>query len=107
VIRHFIVLALLVTGCATKSDAASCDTKEFSGGVLSDCGSSVTFQPSGANLAVSYMVVNPGAAPLRVRASGLLVECRATQVPEGQWVICVDGRSQLERTAPNEPVATR
>lgn len=106
-IRHFIVLALIVTGCATKSEAASCDTKAYSGGVLSDCGSRVTFEPNGTNPAVIYIVVNPGAAALRVRAAGLLTECRATEVPEGRWLICADGRSQLERTAPSEPVARR
>jgi len=106
-IRHVIVLALVMTGCAAKSEAASCSTKQFSHGVLTDCASIVTYGPSDANLAARHVLVDPGTNPLRINESGTLIECRATQIPEGRWVICADGLSRLERAVFDEPVAHR
>jgi hypothetical protein len=107
VIRYLIVLAFVMTGCASKSEAAPCNTKQFSHGLLSDCGSTVTYDPGDANLAARHVVVDPGTSPLRMNESGTLVECRATQTPEGRWVICADGLSRLERAVFDEPVAHR
>lgn len=104
-IRIVLMLSLVVCGCTQQVDESSCTRTAFSGGVLRDCGEVVVFDPAEDDPTVDYIIVDPMGGPLRTRGSGDLVECTATNVPEGRWIVCADGFSRLERDGAAQRVA--
>ena len=101
-----VLAATVLVGCADAHDLSSCTETRYSGGSLVDCGSHVTFQPRGedvdtANSPLLGFIELPasvlGFVAAMVAAQTPYTQCRKTQVPEGTWVVCDGGFSQLER----------
>ena len=91
-----VLAATVLVGCADAHDLSSCTETRYSGGSLVDCGSHVTFQPRGEDVDTANSPLL-GFVAAMVAAQTPYTQCRKTQVPEGTWVVCDGGFSQLER----------
>lgn len=101
-----VALAMLgVIGIAMSAYDESCLETAYSGGRLIECESMALFQPVHDDSRSESTDVTPAgvasiALPPRLMALlGALLhgDCQSTKVPEGQWTICNDGFSLLER----------
>jgi hypothetical protein len=101
-----VALAMLgVIGIAMSAYDDSCVETPYSGGRLIECESMALFQPvhddgRSGNTDVTPAGVASIALPPRLMALlGALLHggCKATEVPGGQWTVCNDGFSLLER----------
>jgi hypothetical protein len=97
------LLALLaVIGLVAASRGLSCAEVDYSGGTLVDCGSMSIFQPSIRERDTDGEEGVLGSIPLPPSVMGFLGamyhgNCKTTEVAEGQWTVCNDGFSMLER----------
>lgn len=96
---------VVVGGLVSSTEHSSCAEVIFSGGTMVDCESISIFQP---RMASGEPDSAPGVlalAPIRPWLTGVLGamyrgSCKTTKVPEGQWTVCDDGFSMLEREEP-------
>jgi len=104
--KAIVVVALVLAGCAGAEE--SCSETRYSGGSLVDCGSTVTFRPRGAeketaNSSFADSIQWPASLlslfPAEVAAQAPYTHCQTTEVPEGTWIVCDGGFSQLKRNA--------
>lgn len=95
--------ALAVIGLvASASESVSCAKIEYGGGTMVDCESMAIFQPrmgeykpdpdEGAQFSMPLPPVLIGV--LGAMSHG---NCKTTEIAEGQWTVCNDGFSMLER----------
>ena len=101
-----VLAATVLVGCADTHDSSSCTETRYSGGSLVDCGSYVTFRPRGEDVdTVKSPLLGSFEMPPYVMAFvGTMLaaqtpytHCKETKVPEGTWIVCDGGFSQLER----------
>jgi len=97
------LLALLaVIGLVASSGSPACAEMEYSGGTLVDCESMSIFQPRDHEDDADSDEGVLASIPLPSWLMGFLGavmhgDCETTEVPEGQWTVCNDGFSMLER----------
>jgi hypothetical protein len=98
------VLALLaVIGLvASTSESLSCAEIQYSGGTMVDCESMATFEPRMRERDSDSDEETRVSIPLPPWVIGVLGamgrgSCKTTEIAEGQWTVCNDGFSMLER----------
>lgn len=87
---------------ASTSESLSCAKMEYSGGTMVDCESMAIFQPRMREHAAGYDEEAEVSIPLPPWVIGVLGamyhgNCKTTEIAEGQWTVCSDGFSMLER----------
>lgn len=97
------LLALLaVIGLVASSGSLPCAEVAYSGGTMVDCESMSIFEPSdhedGAE-SKAGVLTSIALPPSLMGFVGAIRHgnCKTTEVPEGQWTVCNDGFSMLER----------
>ena len=97
--------AVVVGGLVTSTERLSCAEVTFSVGTMVDCESISIFQPrvggGDADSAPGVLASIP-IRPWLTAVLGAMYRgsCETTEVPEGQWTVCDDGFSMLEREEP-------
>jgi len=97
------LLALLaVIGLVAVSESLSCAEVQYSGGTLVHCRSMSIFQPSdhvgdADSDAGALASIPPPPWLIGLLGAAYHGGCQTTEVPEGQWTVCRDGFSMLER----------
>ena len=92
----------LIALVAMTSESLSCAEIEYSGGTMVDCESMAIFQP---RMGEDKFDPDEGAEfsmplpPIVIGVLGAMSHgnCKTTEIAEGQWTVCNDGFSMLER----------
>lgn len=100
-----LLAALVLVGLGTSARNDSCVETRYSGGRLIECESMAIFQPShdesteSPTEAASASTASIPLPPSLMALLGALLHggCKTSKVPEGQWTVCEDGFSLLER----------